>query len=315
MRKEAGLLLIMVLFTGTIAATAADHPEPRPVADSILEKQRDSILFQLNLDYLNGVNDHRTPFELISIIEEILELDPALYNHWFNLGIEQIRIQEYEGAIASLERGLELHPHEENPALIQIYISLSFCYHQLDRHQKEKEILQLASSLEPDHPGVLGRYVVCAHSRMRNTEAEYYRRKLVSVLESRGMSLPEIEFYLGKLYLTTDYLEAEKHLRIACQYDPDNVEKLGTLAWVLIRNTLKIDEGMELIEKAIRTDPDNAVFIHQQGYGFYARGNYEDALFNLYTARQLYEGYSFELEKHIRMVEEAILSSTEEGPR
>jgi tetratricopeptide (TPR) repeat protein len=315
MVKAIYLPLFMVLFNSTAAASGSLSHEPRPVADSILQKQRDSILFQLNLDYLNGVNENRTPFELISIIQEILELDPALYNQWFNLGIEQLKIHEYDMAIASLERGLELRPGEGNPALIQIYISLSYCYHQTDRHQREKEWLELASSVEPEHPGILGRYLICAHSRMRNTEAAYYLDKLVSVLRSREMILPEIEFHLGKLYLTTDYLEAEKHLRIACQYDPDDLEKLGTLAWVLIRNSLKIDEGMDLIEKAIKADPGNAVYIHQQGYGYYSKGDYEDALFNLYTARDLYGEYSFELEKHIDMVEEAILSRAKEGIR
>ncbi len=78
-------------------------------------------------------------------------------------------------------------------------------------------------------------------------------------------------FNLGRLYLNTDYLTAEKHFRTAYQYDPDNIEKLAALAWVLIQN----------------------------------------ALYNLYNARDLYQQYSFELLSHIELVEQAIASKEE----
>ena len=96
---------------------AASEPNPGPVSDSILQQQRDSILFKLNMQYLNGVNDNRTPFELISLIEEILEMDPTLHNHWFNLGLENIKIKEYDRALEALTKGLELYPTYDNPTL------------------------------------------------------------------------------------------------------------------------------------------------------------------------------------------------------
>ncbi len=212
----AVILSVVALFLSPKSSLlAANELNAGPVSDSILQQQRDSMLFKLNLQYLNGVNDSETPFELISIIEEILELDPTLHNHWFNLDLENIKIKEYDRALEALTAGLEL-------------------------------------------------------------------------------------------YLNTDYLVAENYFRVAYQYDPDNIEKLGALAWVLIQNALKIDEGMILIDQAIEADPTNAIFLHQQGYGYYMKGNYEDALFNLYNARDLYRQYSFELNSHIEMVEQAI---------
>ena len=287
---------------------AASEPNPGPVSDSILQQQRDSILFKLNMQYLNGVNDNGTPFELISLIEEILEMDPTLHNHWFNLGLENIKIKEYDRALEALTKGLELYPTYDNPTLARIYISISFCYHETGRYQQEIAVLDTSSQIYPDHPGIVGRYVISAHDRIRFTEAAHYEDQLILILRSEGLNESDIAFYLGRLYLNTDYLTAEKHFRTAYQYDPDNIEKLGALAWVLIQNALKIDEGMALIEQAIEADPNNAIFLHQQGYGYYVKGNYEDALFNLYNARDLYQQYSFELNSHIELVEEAIAS-------
>ena len=303
----AVILSVVALFLSPKSSLlAANELNTGPVSDSILQQQRDSMLFKLNLQYLNGVNDSETPFELISIIEEILDLDPTMHNHWFNLGLENIKIKEYDRALEALTAGLELYPAKDNPTLAQIYISISFCHHQTGHYQHEIAILDTASQIFPDHPGIIGRYIINAHTRVRYTEAEHHKNQLVLILRSRGFNESYIAFYLGRLYLNTDYLVAENYFRVAYQYDPDNIEKLGALAWVLIQNALKIDEGMILIDQAIEADPTNAIFLHQQGYGYYMKGNYEDALFNLYNARDLYRQYSFELNSHIEMVEQAI---------
>jgi len=76
------------------------------------------MIFQLNLQYLNSVNEHGTPYEIISIIEEILELDPSFHNHWFNLGLENIKIKEYNRALEALTQGLELYPDKDNSTLV-----------------------------------------------------------------------------------------------------------------------------------------------------------------------------------------------------
>ena len=41
------------------------------------------------------------------------------------------------------------------------------------------------------------------------------------------------------------------------------------------------------------------------------KGNYNDALYNLYSARDLYQQYSFELISHIELVDQAIASAEE----
>jgi len=281
---------------------------PVQLPDTVPTKHMDSVLFSLNLEYLNAVNDNRSPYELIPIIEKILEMDTTQYHLWFDLGMEHMKIHQFLHAMDALNRGLRLFPSPQSQTLVPIYISLSFCYHKVGRHQKEKEILEKAALIHPDHPGIIGRYAVCAHSRLRHTEAEYYTSELINILRKQGLTESDIAFQLGRLFMTTDYLEAEKHLRTAWEYDPDNAEKMGSLAWVLIRNALKIKEGMELIERAIAADPYNAVFIHQQGYGHYLQGNHQAALHNLHRARELYPGYSYELENHIGLVEEALAS-------
>ncbi|HDS06422.1 MAG TPA: tetratricopeptide repeat protein [Bacteroides sp.] len=302
--------VILILFpfssSGQYELILEDWPAQRQ--DTLTRDNRDTLLFSLNIEYLNAVNDNKSPYELIPIIEKILEIDTSQYNLWFDLGLEHIKIHQFLHAMDALNRGLRMFPSDHSHSLVPIYISLSFCYHRVGRHQKEREILERASMIDPDNAGIIGRYAVCAHSRLRHTEAVYYKGQLISVLREEGVSESDIAFHMGKLFMTTDYLEAEKYLRTAREYDPENVDKMAALAWVLIRNALKINEGMELINKAIEADPENALFIHQQGYGHYLLGHHEEALQNLRRARELYQGYSYELENHIGLVEEALAS-------
>ena len=301
-------LICILMAQGGLAAHGTRDIPLGPVSDSILKQQRDSLLIALNLKYLNGVNDHFTPFQLIPIIEDILELDPEQYNHWFYLGLEYIRIHEFYLAIDALNRAIELFPSNKHSALIQVYISLSFCYNMIEKHLKEKEVLDLAAEIDPNHPEVIGRYAICAHSRMLFHEAKGHLRRLKLLLRKEGLNEAEIAYRIGRLYLNTDILVAEEYFRVACYYDPDDIEKQGALAWVLIQNALRLNEGMSLMEEALEADPQNPVFLHQQGYGYYRKENYNQALVNLYTAKRLYQEYSFELDEHIRMVEEAIVS-------
>lgn len=118
----------------------------------------------------------------------------------------------------------------------------------------------------------------------------------------------DISFHIGKLFMNEDNIEAEKHLRASFQADPGNQEKMGALAWTLICNALKINEGMDLMEKALEADPLNATLLHCQGCGYYIQGNYQEALTNLYIARDLYQQFNFDVNSHIKMAEEALAS-------
>lgn len=302
------ICLTIFLFTdiSVLKASVPGNETPGPMADSIMKQQRDSILFELNLNYLNAVEEHQSPFEVIPIIGQILSIDPQQAIRWFNLGLQYIRIHEYHEAIESLSRGLELFPSEDHSSLSHVYISMSFCYNKIGKYQKDKEGLELASAIFPDHIGLIGRQVICAHSMLRFHKAEEFREKLIFQLRKEGNNEAEIAFSLGRIYLNTDYLVAETYFRTAYQYYPEEAEKQGALAWVLIQNSLRYNEGMILMQKAIKSDPLNPAFIHQLGYGYFVNGEYETALGKLYNAKELYEDYSFELDMHIKMVEEAM---------
>ena len=73
-------------------------------------------------------------------------------------------------------------------------------------------------------------------------------------------------------------VKAEEYYREALVLEPENPEELNNLAWFLINNDRDIEEGMELIDKALALSPDDYMIIDTKGWGLYKQRKYKEAL-------------------------------------
>jgi tetratricopeptide (TPR) repeat protein len=53
---------------------------------------------------------------------------------------------------------------------------------------------------------------------------------------------------------------------------------LNNLAYFLIDKDRNINEGLELVNKALELSPDNYMSLHGKGWGLYKQGKYKEAL-------------------------------------
>jgi tetratricopeptide (TPR) repeat protein len=53
---------------------------------------------------------------------------------------------------------------------------------------------------------------------------------------------------------------------------------LNSFAYFLINNDGNIDEGLELVEKALALSPGYYEYLHTKGWGLYKQGKYKEAL-------------------------------------
>ena len=81
---------------------------------------------------------------------------------------------------------------------------------------------------------------------------------------------------------------------------------MGNLAWFLIDNDLNVDEGMDLVNKALEIITENWYNLDTKGWGLYKQGRYEEALDVLKYAWELRPLYDHEGYWHIQEVEQAI---------
>ena len=78
---------------------------------------------------------------------------------------------------------------------------------------------------------------------------------LAQVLEARG-----------------DFAGAEKSLRDLLQRDPGDATALNYLGYMLAERGQQLDEAVDLVQRALKTDPGNPSFLDSLGWAYYQQG-------------------------------------------
>jgi len=109
--------------------------------------------------------------------------------------------------------------------------------------------------------------------------ANEYIKKYISISKERSVSEAEIAAGLTRIFTGFDLLDmSEKYHRQALRLDPENPDRLNSLAYFLIDNDRNINEGITLVDSALNSRPDNYNYLHTKGWAFYKQGKYQEAL-------------------------------------
>ena len=273
-------------------------------------KKRDDLPLKekLMLDHLHAYY-FETPNEEIKYIRQILELDELDTTYWFLLGLAYYNIKNYKEAAVYLERALEIHKkwgtNFRNP---WIYRCLGDSHHQVNEHKREKEVHELGLSLFPDYTSIIQSQAVCAFSQGDTDKANEFISKYKSIRKNKNL-WPESRILsgVGTIYTEANLFDkAEFSYRQALELDPQNPLRMNDLAWFLIDKDIYLNEGVDLIQKALELRPDDWYSLDTKGWGLYKQGLYEEALKILTDAWDLRPKYDQEGYEHIQEVEQAI---------
>ena len=103
--------------------------------------------------------------------------------------------------------------------------------------------------------------------------------KYISLCKERSVSEADIASGIAFVYFSANVLDkAEEYYRQALSLDSLNTKRLTDLAYFLIDKEKNITEGLKLAERVTRSDPDNYVALHCEGWGYYKLGKYKEAL-------------------------------------
>ena len=81
---------------------------------------------------------------------------------------------------------------------------------------------------------------------------------------------------------------AEADLRTVLRSQPDNVDALNALGYVLANNNRSLDEAYRLIARALVLRPDDPAILDSMGWVLYRQGKHEEAALRLQRAFALY---------------------------
>ena len=261
---------------------------------------------ELRTEYFKAVSTSKDPNEQIGIINEILKLDPGSGTFWFYLGVQHRLLYEFSAAIEAFQKSLDLSTESSDRPIIQVYDYLGNCYHMTGLFKDELQLYDSGRIYYPDHPVLIGRQAICYYSMGKIRDADRLLNEYQEYWENQGRSEADILHNMGKLFLDTDNLKAERYFRSALKLDPDDIEKQSSLARVLITMGIRMEEAMEILEAALEVEPGNPTLLHMYGWGFFRMEEYSLANEYLTEAERLYPEYNHNLKLHLDKVEEIL---------
>ncbi len=78
-------------------------------------------------------------------------------------------------------------------------------------------------------------------------------------------------------YHSGDLAGAETTLNEVLQQTPDNPIALNNLGYFMVEQNKQLDKALEMIKKALRSDPTNPSYLDSLGWAYFKLGNYVEA--------------------------------------
>jgi tetratricopeptide (TPR) repeat protein len=253
-------------------------------------------------------NYFETPSEDIKYLRQLLEFDDQMPWVYFNIGNDYNDLQQYDKAIIEFEKSLEIYKKwYSKPMWVWNYTSLGYAYHQLRQYKKETELYKKAEQDFPDDPDMIFRQSILSLSEGDTVMANQNIEKYISVSKENSRSEADITKILADIYYEAGIMnKAEKYYRKALSLEPDNPDRLNTLAWFLINNDRNINEGLELVDKAMNLRPNYYNYLDTKGWGLYKQGKNKEALEFLEKAWNLKPVYDHEVYLHLEAAKKAV---------
>ncbi len=254
-----------------------------------------------------------TPFEVIKHHRQMLEIDDQLTIAYYHIGLSYIELEQYDKAIPELEKVFEISEKWGSEIMWSFnYTALGLSYHKTGQFRKEEKLYKKAEKVFTDDIHIICRQAILALVRGRTKQADEYLARFESHRRNLGVSEASIQSELGYTYTEGGKLDkAEEHYRNTLVLEPQSPVRMNNLAYLLIEKELNLDEGMDLIEKALQHRPDNSYFLHTKGLGLYKQGKYQEALEILqksWDLRMEHARYNHEASLHLEDAKKTVAS-------
>jgi AraC-like DNA-binding protein/tetratricopeptide (TPR) repeat protein len=230
-------------------------------------------------DYLYAIT-FKTPKEAIRYVEQMININNQAPYNYINLGDEYNKLFQYEKAIPAYEKAFEIyHSWDVKPAYLINYTELGRAYHYSGRYREEKKLYKKAETEFPDNPSLIDRQAILSLSEGDTTSANHYIRKYKILRRDQSWSEAKINNGVAVVYSQGGFqMKAEENYRLAYLKEPENTKWMNNLGFFLINENRNVDEGLYLIEKALKISPDDYSLLDSKGWGLYKKGKYQEAM-------------------------------------
>ncbi len=221
-----------------------------------------------------------TKYEELKYLRQLQEIDDLLPGTYYSLGYTYTQLLQFEKAIPEYKKALEIYDKLGlKSAWVFNYVQLGEAYNRTGQYKKEKKLYKKAEKDYPDNLFLTYMECLLAEAEGDTINANKYLEKALSLAREDSWTEPNATAQMASGYSDVGKKDkAEKYYRRALSLEPEKPGRMNDLAFFLIDNNRDIDEGMNLVNKALELSPDNYLFLDTQGWGLYKQGKYDKAL-------------------------------------
>lgn len=232
---------------------------------------------KLYADYFNALV-FETPNEAIRYVNQMIALnDKAPYNY-INLGDEYNKLFQYDKAIPQYERAFEIYKKwKVKPVYLIHYTELGKAYHYTGLFRKEERLYKRAERDFPQNTALIARQAILSLAEGDTMSSGKYIREY-KLLLNNSWSEARLSNSVAVIYSRGGYPDiAERYYRAAHALEPQNITWMNNLGFFLIDERRNTDEGLELLDNALKIDPDNYLLLDSKGWGLFKKGRFVEA--------------------------------------
>ena len=186
-------------------------------------------------------------------------------------------------AIKVYERVPAASPLHRN-ALIQMASDLDA----LDKSDEAQKHLATLIAEHPDDAEAIMALGNVQRGRKKFAECAATYSKGIATIKQPAKNNWVIYYFRGICYeRSKEWPKAEADLKKALELFPEQPQVLNYLGYSWIDQGINLDQGMEMIKRAVAQRPDDGYIVDSLGWAYFRLGNYEEAVKNLERAVEL----------------------------
>lgn len=243
------------------------------------KRDKASFYFKILLDYLHA-HLYETPRETIKYLIQLLEVDDQAPLFWSDLGWYYEKLGQYDKAIPAILKSLEIYEKwGSKPFWGFVYTDLGLAYHKTGQFELEKEVYKKAETDFPDDINLARHQAILSYALQDTASANQYLQRYISLQKDNSADEADVFSGLAEICVEAGLLdEADNYYVKALDLEPDNPVILNNFAFFLIDNDRNLPGGMKMIDKALKSDPDNYQYLHTKGWGIYKQEHFREAI-------------------------------------